>query len=257
MKYKALFLDVDGTIIPYNVSFTKALPSKKVTEAIKKASEKLTVCLATGRPYSYLSHVLNHLDLEGYAIINDGAQVIDIATRKVLYEKLMRKKDIIQICSILNSHQVSFFLNDNETEIPYTKDYIPNKPYNLFVSFSYPEKKMDEVMQDLTHLPTIKVNKGHSGVLDRFGLVISHAEATKLHGVYDVCKRLNIKTKDNYGVGDSGNDFPLLMASGFKVAMGNAIPALKDIADYVAPTVGDDGVVDVIEKFILSKTYIP
>jgi hydroxymethylpyrimidine pyrophosphatase-like HAD family hydrolase len=35
--------------------------------------------------------------------------------------------------------------------------------------------------------------------------------------------------------------------------MGNAIPDLKAVADYVAPSVEDDGVADVIEKFILPK----
>jgi len=33
--------------------------------------------------------------------------------------------------------------------------------------------------------------------------------------------------------------------------MGNAVPELKAIADYIAPSVENDGVVDVIEKFIL------
>ena len=54
-------------------------------------------------------------------------------------------------------------------------------------------------------------------------------------------------------IGDGPNDFPMLMAAGFKVAMGNASDDLKAIADYIAPTVEKDGVVDVIEKFILKK----
>jgi len=41
------------------------------------------------------------------------------------------------------------------------------------------------------------------------------------------------------------------MACGLKVAMGNATEDLKEIADYIAPTVDEDGVADVIEKFVL------
>lgn len=41
------------------------------------------------------------------------------------------------------------------------------------------------------------------------------------------------------------------MACGFKVAMGNAVDEVKAIADYIAPPVEEDGVADVIEKFIL------
>ena len=44
---------------------------------------------------------------------------------------------------------------------------------------------------------------------------------------------------------------PLLMACGLKVAMGNGVPELKEIADYVAPSVDEDGISDVIEKFVL------
>jgi hydroxymethylpyrimidine pyrophosphatase-like HAD family hydrolase len=53
------------------------------------------------------------------------------------------------------------------------------------------------------------------------------------------------------GVGDGYNDFPLLEACGLKVAMGNALEDLKGIADYIAPSVDEDGVANVIEKFIL------
>jgi hydroxymethylpyrimidine pyrophosphatase-like HAD family hydrolase len=44
----------------------------------------------------------------------------------------------------------------------------------------------------------------------------------------------------------------MLMASGMKVAMGNAVSELKSIADYIAPSVSEDGVVRVIEEFILN-----
>lgn len=54
-------------------------------------------------------------------------------------------------------------------------------------------------------------------------------------------------------VGDGYNDYPLLMAAGFKVAMGNAVPEVKAIADYIAPSVDEDGAADVIEKFILNN----
>ena len=64
-------------------------------------------------------------------------------------------------------------------------------------------------------------------------------------------KNLGINTHEIIGVGDGYNDFPLLMACGLKVAMGNAVEDLKAIADYIAPSVEEDGVADVIDKFIL------
>ncbi len=48
-------------------------------------------------------------------------------------------------------------------------------------------------------------------------------------------------------VGDSYNDFPLLEASGVKVAMGNASPELKAIADYVVRPIDQNGMIDVLD----------
>ena len=50
-------------------------------------------------------------------------------------------------------------------------------------------------------------------------------------------------------MGDGYNDFSLLMACGLKVAMGNAVEELKSIADYIAPTVENDGLSNVIAKY--------
>ena len=48
------------------------------------------------------------------------------------------------------------------------------------------------------------------------------------------------------------NDIPLLNICGLKVAMGNADKKLKSIAHHIAPSVDEDGVAHVVEKFILS-----
>ena len=81
---------------------------------------------------------------------------------------------------------------------------------------------------------------------------VTDQSVSKMHGISEVFEILGISREDAIGVGDSYNDFPLLMACGLKVAMGNAIDELKSIADYIAPSVDDDGVTDVIEKFVLN-----
>ena len=53
--------------------------------------------------------------------------------------------------------------------------------------------------------------------------------------------------------GDSYNDLPMLKACGLRIVMGNAPDALKAIADYVAPSVDDDGLATAIEDFVMPK----
>lgn len=253
MKYKALFLDVDGTIIPYDIPMGVGLPSEKVAEAVRKASKKLTVCLATGRPFFLLEHFLDQLGMiEGYAVINDGAQVMELGTKKIVYERVMKKSDITKAVEILRKSKVEFIVNDNERDLEINNSYKPYRPYNIFTRASYSESSVRKIRKEISSLAGLKVNITHAGIGDRYGLLISHAEATKLHGIFKIQKLLKIKRAQTIGVGDSGNDFSLLMASGLKVAMGNAIPSLKDIADYIAPSVDEDGVAHVIEKFVLN-----
>lgn len=254
MKYKALFLDVDGTIVSYDKPMQENLPSHIVKKSIQEASQKLTVCFATGRPFFLMEHILEDLEInEGYLVINDGGQVIDLKTKNVLYERLMEKVDMTDVIEILREQKIDFFVNDNEQEREYTPEYKPKKPYNIFAPLIYTEEKIDKAIKKISGLSSVKANKTHGGQNKQFGMVISHAEATKMHGIFEVQKLLNVKREETIGVGDSGNDFPLLMACGLKIAMGNAMPALKDIADEVAPSVDIDGVSWVINKHILSE----
>jgi hydroxymethylpyrimidine pyrophosphatase-like HAD family hydrolase len=52
-------------------------------------------------------------------------------------------------------------------------------------------------------------------------------------------------------VGDNFNDVEMLRYAGTSVAMGDAPAAVQAAADWVAPSVEDDGVVAAIERFCL------
>lgn len=52
-------------------------------------------------------------------------------------------------------------------------------------------------------------------------------------------------------LGDQGNDIAMVNYAGVGVAMGNAIPELKEIAQFVTGTNSEDGVAMAIEKYVL------
>jgi hydroxymethylpyrimidine pyrophosphatase-like HAD family hydrolase len=83
-------------------------------------------------------------------------------------------------------------------------------------------------------------------------IYITHSEATKYYAAHELARILGIDTSEMIGVGDARNDAPLLNVCGLKIAMGNADNKLKSIAHYIAPSVDEDGVAHVVEKFILS-----
>ena len=55
-------------------------------------------------------------------------------------------------------------------------------------------------------------------------------------------------------IGDEVNDLEMITHAGLGVAMGNAIPAVKAVAQYVTRTNEEDGVAHVVEQFLLKET---
>lgn len=247
-------LDVDGTIVPYDYD---ALPSAKLAKVIKKAESKVAICFVTGRSYPFLKLVLQKIGLRhGYAVVNNGAHVVNIATDDVLYDQPIDLADAKEVISLLQKEKIQFYVKQGLHDIkyfdnPFKKGQILKTASMIFTHDAFTSDEADNMqkkLSDLTNLSSYK-NKREDG----FGLNIQHAKATKLIGVEIVLEALRISSQEAIGVGDSYNDFPLLMACGLKVAMGNAVEDLKAIADYIAPSVNEDGVADVINKFILDN----
>lgn len=255
MTYKALITDVDGTLKSMRRG---ASISQRVINAIQKAQDNgITISIATARPFEQALPIWQEIQTNGPSVISSGAQVIDFATRKVLREQILNKEDLPKIIKILEDEGVIFYVNDEPQgeEITYTQSYEPAKLIDMYTE-SMDEEKADHVVGKLMQIPTVAASKvpGFELGENKHHILVNHALATKQHGVLEVAQILGIKTKDIIGIGDGHNDFPLLMACGLKVAIGNAVDDLKAIADYIAPSVDDDGVAHVIEKFLFSKT---
>ncbi len=240
-------LDLDGTTIENRID---ALPSEKVVEAISMVQEKIFVCVATGRSIRKASPILDILKVTNPVILLGGSQIIDGKSRKYIYEKPIRDEDVLKVIEILKKHPEKIMIDEKEKAVEYCPSYKLKTTYNLFPKYSSIEAA-DKIAAELSHINTIATHKVINWEKGTYILDITHAEATKQHAIYEVAKILGIDTHEIIGVGDGYNDFPLLMACGLKVAMGNAVPELKEIADYIAPTVKEDGVVDVIQKFVL------
>lgn len=247
MKYKALMLDLDGTTIPNK---RNGMPSKRVKNAINKASKKVHIGIATSRCLPAVSHIADDLNLSGPSILSGGAKIVTFPSKKVIMEQPIIKSDVIRVINIMKKFDEKFYVCDNDRDIQYDQSYKPQSVYMIFKT-QLTEQQADKIVSAISHIPSISVHKIPDWTIGKFSISVTYVSATKQHGIFEVAKILGIETHEIIGVGDGYNDFPLLMACGLKVAMGNAVSDLKVIADYVAPTVDEDGVSDVIEKFIL------
>jgi Cof subfamily protein (haloacid dehalogenase superfamily) len=64
---------------------------------------------------------------------------------------------------------------------------------------------------------------------------------------------LGITAQEVMAIGDNHNDVEMLAYAGWGVAMGNAPAEVKAQADWVAPSVDEDGVAIAIDRFVLQQ----
>ena len=57
-------------------------------------------------------------------------------------------------------------------------------------------------------------------------------------------------------VGDQENDVPMISWAGLGIAMGNAVPAVRRVADWIAPALEDDGAAVALERFVLQRSVL-
>lgn len=249
MNYKALISDIDGTLIPNR--FDGEL-SQKVIDTVKKAKDKIHIGIATSRTPQGIFHLTDALEIVGPSIVFGGAQIIDTASKEVLWEQPIETSDAKEILGIARRMNITFVANDMGKRIHVINKtaYVPQQPLS-FWGHALEKEQLDAFHQTIKHLPNSGLHVIPSWQDGKMDFLITHTQATKQHAILQVAEFLQIDPSEMIGIGDGANDLPLLMACGLKVAVGNAVAELKDIADYIAPPVEEDAIADVLEKFVL------
>lgn len=267
--YKLLVLDVDGTLIGHG-----AYPSPRVTEAVKAAKDKgVTVALGTGRASEACYHLLRHLELEGLHIFFDGAAVVEWPSRDIVLLQALPPRATAHVIEL--SRQYDLFL-----EI-YAHDFYFIEKEGELAEHQRRKLQLNPLVTDLMSLVNrVKVVKGQLLAADLeqkrradfvsqemqsfckiawsldpsngiyFGNAVARS-ASKASALRDMADYLGFDLSQTLAIGDSYNDLEIFKVAGAKVAMGHGPDSLKEIADWIAPSVDDDGVAAAIEKFIL------
>jgi len=110
-----------------------------------------------------------------------------------------------------------------------------------------------ELFDDMSKLPVEFLEKFTVSKVTPFNLEVMKKSTNKRSGLEKIAEQLQIKPQEIICIGDSGNDKQMIEYAGLGVAMGNAFPEIKEIADYVTFTNEDNGVAHVIDKFILNQ----
>lgn len=73
----------------------------------------------------------------------------------------------------------------------------------------------------------------------------------KWQGLQVLLDHLGVSGEGFMAIGDGGNDLEMVANAGIGVAMGNAVPAVKDAASLVVASNDEDGIAEAFERFVL------
>lgn len=253
MNYKAVVADVDGTLLPPTARPAEK-PSLKLMRTVAAAVSKgIIFSIATARSLPWITDLIDNLSVNGPAILDNGARIYDLKTKRYIWESFVPKDTVNKVIPMLQADPALDVFFTDDTERLSDLSLIRKWKVTKIVVLSMIPEKAEEVYKKLSGISGVMVTKSISGHNPlKISIHVTNKDANKRVAVEKFAEYLKISPSAIIGIGDSYNDYPMLTACGLKVAMGNAIPEIKKIADYIAPSYLDDGVANVIEKFILS-----
>jgi Cof subfamily protein (haloacid dehalogenase superfamily) len=266
--YKLVAIDMDGTLLNGEKQI-----SPENYEAIQKARENgVKVVLASGRPLVGFKRYLEELNLvseEDYVVAFNGAIVQSSGGNKIISKTTLDLEDYEELYELSKELKVNIHaLTENTVISPKDSKYtrleseinlihseiiavedVPKDTNILKVMFIDDPKIIDEVIEKIPEAVSSKYTIVRS---EPFFLEFLHKSVNKGAGVEALAQNLNIKQEEVICIGDAGNDIHMVKYAGLGVAMGNAFPELKRVANFITKTNDQNGVAHVINKFILN-----
>ena len=228
MIYKFAAADMDGTLLNDKNEITPY-----TIETIRQAAAQgLIFSICTGRPIQGVERYQKQLGIQGPVITYNGAMILDSADGRVLYRQELKADDARLILEAgLNYDTTMCIWSDNKL--------YGNKLNDRIQEYSQATKVTPFLM------PSICTSKP-------FYLEFFNSKVSKAAAIDCIGKLYDFTPAETIAIGDGFNDLSMIRYAALGVAMENAPDGVKESADYItARTNNEDGVAEVLEKFVL------
>ncbi|MEU6560369.1 HAD family hydrolase [Nocardia nova] len=256
-------LDVDGTILQAGAPM-----SPRVRAVVRAAADAgAHVVITTGRTLLATRLVMAELGLEkGQALCSNGAVHVDISNWKPLAVHTFDPEPAVaQLRSVLpdvvlsvekvgvgtwatgyypGSFRLGEFLVVDDAELSVE----PTTRLNGW----WPGGSLDEMIEVVGDLDLPGAGWVHGE--DEPWLVASKAGVSKGWALEQLRCALDIPLEDTLAIGDGYNDVEMLTWAGHSVAMGNAVPVAREVADEITADIDDDGAALVLERWFGNRS---
>ena len=106
---------------------------------------------------------------------------------------------------------------------------------------------------DVSHMSRKTIKDGTDDVqIEYFYTEITNKNVNKWSAIEYLLEKEDIKPEEVMAIGDNVNDKEMIENAGLGVVMGNSSPQMKELADIVVSDNNSVGIVEAVEKFILS-----
>ena len=284
MEVKAVFFDIDGTLVNDRKSVLKS-----TKEAIKIVKEQgVLVGVATGRGPFFVKDLMDDLDLD-FAVTYNGQYIFN--KDRVLFASPIDKGSLRQIISYAKANQKEIAMGTRQAVVgsrimsfglsplsQLVSRFVPkfltrtiSNSFNRMVSKAVPQKEED--LLDLINQPVYQVlmlmtpeeSNQAATELDHLKFTRSNPFAadiinqgnSKLEGIRRVGKEYGFDLNQVMAFGDSDNDLEMLAGVGMSVAMGNGSSSVKEVAKHITTSNQEGGIHKALEYFgVLSSEKV-
>ena len=268
MDYKLIVLDIDGTLTNSKKEITPA-----TRDALIKIQEQgVYVAIASGRPTPGTRKVAETLELNrfgNYVLSFNGGRVVNCKTGEVVLDKTISAEMAGILCEEARNAGVGFLTYDSECalagtevdeymelearinhiemkQVGHFKDYV-DFPVNKCLMTGEPERLV-QLEKELKEKYAGKLNIFRS---EPFFLEMMPKGIDKASVLNNFLPFLGVSRDEVICCGDGYNDKTMIEFAGLGVAMANARDEVLAVADYITSSNDEDGIVEVVEKFIL------
>ncbi|MBR0368742.1 MAG: HAD family phosphatase [Clostridia bacterium] len=270
-EYRLAALDMDGTLL--NADHVTTPYTREVIERAAAAGK--IVALSTGRALSELWTHLRQIPGIAYVIGESGACIYDVRQDRILHKITLDDDDVDAIFTAAEGMDVTVqcFIDNQSYMTGESDEAMAAHHVTAFAAaFRAGSKFIDDAaaLCRASRGRVSKVNLYFADAAERaryperirclnvalkdsvgIGWEISPPEADKAKGLRFLCDHLGLSPRQVMAVGDGGNDLDIMGAAGLSVAMGNAIDAVKAMADALTDDCDHDGAAKAIERYML------
>ena len=259
---KLVVSDIDGTLIT---------SEGKVSPAVRREIQRVTdqgihFAIASGRPTKGVKEVSDELGLRTPIIGSNGAVVEDVATGEIIHSTQMQHLVLRRLQELVTRYDVKDVYFDTSEGwrrlLGRSEVVAPGQGFEADRDFEWMrelderavvhkvvvhghELELDKIEREIEKIKGVQVTSSWHGNRE-----IIVAGADKAAAAKRLAEHLGVESAHVLALGDNRNDLELIEWAGVGVAMGNAIPGLKALADWVTSTNDEDGVALALDRYI-------